>query len=113
MRLAAILAPSFLYRLEELDGVARRILQENLQAAKAGNDVIAKVGARLPERGDNRIQIIHFELNPVPSSGFGPPTIRHRLCRASLTSGCAQQQTQLAIRDCGKSWAWVHLDLEV
>jgi hypothetical protein len=57
--------------LEELDGVARRIFQKNLLATEAGNDLITKVDADALERGASRIQIIHFELNPVPPPGSG------------------------------------------
>src|SRR5262245_37737550 len=88
-------------RLEELDRVARRILQEDLRAARAGHDVVPKPylsGA--PESSHLGRDVLDDEVDPVPATGSRLATVRHR--PASRAGRAAQQQPQVTESDVGE-----------
>ena len=57
-------------RLEQLDGVAGRVVDQDLLAADAGHDVVAEVRARAAERVDERGEIVDLEREAVPAAGL-------------------------------------------
>ena len=58
-------------RLEELDRVAGRVLDQDLPAADAVDDVVAEPRAGLAERVDGRVEVVHLQLEAVPAAGLG------------------------------------------
>ena len=58
-------------RLEQLDQVARRVLDEDLLPAGTGDDVVAERHAFGPQAGDLGVQVGRKEVNPVPPPGPG------------------------------------------
>jgi hypothetical protein len=72
-------ATSFARRLEELDGVAGRIVEEDLLAAEAGYDVVAESRTRLAERLNRVFEIVDLEQKAIPAAWLRFATVRHRL----------------------------------
>src|SRR3954454_24796386 len=72
-------------RLEQLDGIAGWILEEDLLAAGAGDDVVPEVGAACPQRLDEGREVGHLDREAVPSSRCRDGPVRHRLTPASTT----------------------------
>src|SRR5262245_48294375 len=56
--------------LKQFHRIARRIVHENLPAAGSSDDVVPKMHASLPQSVDERLQIIDFDGEPVPSAWF-------------------------------------------
>ena len=48
-------------RLEQLDRVARRVLDEDLLAADAGDDLVAKPRPAIPQLRDQRLEVADIE----------------------------------------------------
>ena len=63
-------------RLEELDGVARRVLDEDLPAADAGDDLVAEARARGAQTLDRRLEVVDLEREPVPAARARAPSRR-------------------------------------
>lgn len=53
---------------EELDRVARRILDEDLLAADPDDDLVAEVDAALTQAPDKPFQIVYLELKTIPAA---------------------------------------------
>src|SRR5687767_15002641 len=68
-------------RLEELDDVARRILDEDLRAARALDDVVSEAHARGAEARDLTSDVVDDDLKAIPSAGRRLSSIRHRMSR--------------------------------
>src|SRR5258707_12702008 len=60
-------------RLEQLHGVARRVVDQGLLAADAGDDVVAELGAGGAERRNEPLDVGHFDRETGPAAGFLPP----------------------------------------
>jgi hypothetical protein len=54
---------------EELDGVAGRILGEDLLAADARHDVVAQAHSRLAQRSDRGFHVFDLDREAVPAAG--------------------------------------------
>src|SRR5215469_15265259 len=63
----AVLRP---VRLEELDQVSGWVLQQDLLAAHALDDIIAEAVARGLQPRDIGIEVLHHEVDAVPAAGF-------------------------------------------
>src|SRR5262249_42674093 len=83
--------------LEQLDQVARWVLDQDLPAAGSRDDVVAELDAFGLQPGDLCIQVRVDEMDAVPASGPGLSTIWHgAACR---TLGAAEQQAQISPDD--------------
>jgi hypothetical protein len=88
-------------RLEQLDGVAGGILEQDLLAARPANDVVAEGEARGPQPLDISRDVVNDEVDAVPAAGTGCAPVGHRPPgRARRT---AEQQPQVAAHDVGES----------
>lgn len=56
-------------RLKQLNGVSRRILDEDLSPADAGHDIVAEAGTRLSQSRDPHGEIIDLGRRPVGRFG--------------------------------------------
>src|SRR3954454_946097 len=84
-------------RLEELDRVARGVLDQDLLAADACDDLVPEGRARLAQFLHRRLEILDLELEAVPAAGLGHCAGWHRLTAAARPSaGRAQRQPQVA-----------------
>jgi hypothetical protein len=57
--------------LEELDDVAGGILEQDLGAARAGDDVVAERRSRLAQPANFGIDLVDDEVGAVPAAGPG------------------------------------------
>src|SRR6266851_3344449 len=63
----SLLAPAFLVGgLEELDGITGRVVEQDLRAADAGQDVVTKPQAGSPKPRDLAREVGHRQLNAIP-----------------------------------------------
>src|SRR6266496_355380 len=81
--------------LEQLNRVAGRVLDQNLLAAIASDDLVPEMSAPLPECGDGGTEILNLDLDPVPTPGRRYVAVRHGLAGAT-SPGPVQQQRQIA-----------------
>src|SRR5436309_16131009 len=58
-------------RLEELNGVARRVVDQNLRAAGSAHNRVAEPQAGRAEPGYLAGDVVHDELKPIPSAWNG------------------------------------------
>ena len=83
-------------RLEQLDGIAGRVLDHDLFTARAGHDVVAEPDARVTEPRHLRLDVVDREHESIPSAGRGLRAVGHgprrRACRT------AHPQVELAAR---------------
>src|SRR2546430_1632607 len=71
--------------LEQFDGVAGRVFEEDLLAAQSRHDVIAE-GDILPAQPlDGAFDVRDLEREPVPASRLGSCPVGHRLAAAWAT----------------------------
>src|SRR5262245_31032328 len=81
-------------RLEQLDGIARWIVEDNLRAAGTRHDVAAKADARRTQALDFSREVVDDQVNTIPTAGGGLAAVGHRTPgRACWT---AQQQSEIA-----------------
>src|SRR5229473_4011598 len=66
-------------RLEQLDGVARRVVDQDLLATDTGDDLVAELRAGCAQGRHERLEIGHFDREAVPAAWFWPAAIGHRL----------------------------------
>src|SRR5262245_2081291 len=64
--------------------MARRVVEKDLLATEAGDNVVAEAGTRLLQRADLAGKVIDLELNPVPTARLGLASVRHRPGRLLL-----------------------------
>ena len=64
-------------RLEQLDDVAGRVFQQNLLAARAGDNIVPEGNARGTQPLHLGRDIAHYEVNAVPSAGGRHRAVRH------------------------------------
>src|SRR5207237_4188285 len=99
-------------RFEQLDGVARGIVEQDLPAAVAHDDLVPESDARRPQFLDFAAQIVDLELDAVPAARLGLASIGHRLACAAAAARRAQQQAERAVREHREARAGVELDAE-
>src|SRR6266487_360500 len=96
--------------LEELDGVAGRVIQHDLGPARPGHDVAAKLQAGSAEPVHLGAQVLYDELDAVPAPrGRLPAVGQGPAARAQLP---AEQQSKVVASDRGKCRHGVGLDGE-
>src|SRR6266487_1120948 len=69
--------------LKEFDGVARRVVQQNLFASIPIHDVVAKRCTARTQRLDETCEVIDFDLDAIPAPRRRLPSIRHGLSCSS------------------------------
>src|SRR5262245_7895699 len=84
-------------RLEQLNKIAGRIHQQDLRAARTGQDVVAKLEAGGAQASNLGRQIVDHEVNAIPATGPGPLAIGHRPARRACWS--AEQKPQRSAGD--------------
>src|SRR5207248_9926849 len=94
------------------DGFTRWVVNEDLLAANAGHDLVAKVRSRLAQCLDRGGEIVDFNREAVPASELGPGSIGHRLATAARRIGRAEYETQVTSGEHGKSRSRMHLFVE-
>jgi len=77
--------------LKQLNGIARRILDEDLLTTVAGDDFSTEAPSRSLELLDGRFQVLGFDLDSVPTTWSRMLTPRHGLSRAAGTGPVEQQ----------------------
>ena len=83
---------------EKLDGVAGGILEQDLLAAPALDDLIAEASPRVSFGPNLPGEVVDLQLDAVPAARLGLPAVGHGLaCTAS--AGLVQQEAQVASRE--------------
>jgi hypothetical protein len=96
-------------RLEQLDGVAGRIVHQDLFTADSGDNVVAKVRSRRPQSRDDFRKVGDLYGKSIPASWFGLRAIRHRLTAAARWVWCAEYETQVVSRKHGEGRCGMHV----
>src|SRR5215208_5284029 len=97
--------------LEKFDWVAGRVLEQDLLAAPAAYDLVAKVCPRLAHALDLPGEILDFELAAVPTSRLGLASVGHGL-PCSPRSRRVQQEPQVVPREHRETGGGVKRDTE-
>src|SRR5436190_14279258 len=101
-----------LMRLEELHRVTGGVLEQDLIAADAVQDLAAEGGPGRLEPLDLAGEVRDLELEAVPTTGLGPAAIGQGLPSPALPARRAQQQAQRAAREHRELRRGVHVDRE-
>ena len=80
------------WRLKQLDGVASRIIQQDLLATKPAHDVVAELRPRLAQGLDLPVEVIDLQLDAVPAARLGFASVGHGLGGPAGSARCIQQQ---------------------
>jgi SAM-dependent methyltransferase len=83
-------------RLEQLHGIARRVLGDDLPAARSAHDVVAESHATVMELPDERIEVGDLDREAVPAARRRHRPVRHRLTAARPAARRAEHQAQVA-----------------
>jgi hypothetical protein len=86
--------------LEELDWVAGGIVDQDLLAARPGDDVVAEAQPGGAQPLDFAGEVLDDQVDAVPAAGSGCAAVGHR--SSGRAGGAAQQQTQVASDDVGE-----------
>jgi hypothetical protein len=70
-------------RLEQFDGITRRIIDDGLLSAYADDDVVAEMHSRCAEFFDNRRQIVNFDCESIPAARLRRRSVGHWLSAAA------------------------------
>src|SRR6266567_3097361 len=82
-------------RLEELDRVAGRVLDQDLLPADAGDDVVTEPDAVVAQPGHGGSQVADLDHEPVPAPGLRQRAVRHGLAAAWPAARDADRQAQV------------------
>jgi pimeloyl-ACP methyl ester carboxylesterase len=74
-------------RLEQLDRVAGRVIEQDLLAARSGDDVVAEGEPGGAQPLDLGFDVVDDEVNAVPATGAGLTAVRHRSPSRALRPG--------------------------
>src|SRR5262249_46964472 len=77
--------------LEQFDRIAGGVVENDLRAARTGDDVVAELESGVTEALDFSGEILHLNMNTVPAAGYRFATIAHG--PASGASLSAEQKT--------------------
>ena len=99
-------------RLEELDGIAGRIVKKNLLSSDAVDDLVPKMNARGAQSSDDGLEVVDLDRKTIPPARLRSRAIWHRLTTASLGVGRTEHEPQLAARQHCKHRRRVHLEME-
>src|SRR5215471_9886482 len=96
--------------LEQFDRIAGGVVENDLRAARTGDDVVAELESRVTEALEFSGQILHLIMNTVPAAGYRFATIGHG--PASGASLSAEQKTHAVTGDRCKRRAGILFDFE-
>src|SRR5215211_7119539 len=97
------------WRFEKFDEVAGGVLKQDLLAAPATDDLVAKVRPRVAYGPNLAGEVVDLQLDAVPAARLGFPAVGHGLaCPAS--AGLVQQEAQVASREDRETGGGVKLD---
>src|SRR6266536_260323 len=96
--------------LEQFDGVAGGVLQQDLRAARPGDDVVAELQAGGTEPVDLRGQVTDLQVEAVPAAGDGSGAVGHG--PPARAGRAAEQQPHAVTADGGKRQGGVLLQGE-
>src|SRR5207237_1221308 len=100
-------------RLEELDRIPGRVVDQDLSAADSRHDVIAEADAGSAQPFNGFGEIRDFDREPVPAPGFGQPAVGHGLAAATRTGpGRTESQAEVAAGEHGEGGRRVHVLVE-
>lgn len=98
-------------RFEQLDEVARWILEQNLFAAVPLDQVVSELASRIAKAADLGRQVGENQLKPIPSAGSRSRAVGHgRACATS--AGFVQVESQRTPGQGGKPRRRPHFDHE-
>src|SRR5262249_55602610 len=100
-------------RLEQLDGIPGRIVNQDLLPTIARDDLAAEVMTRRLQSGHLIFEIRDLKLNAVPATRGGTLAIRHGLAGTPTAARLIEQQVQLAAAQAGESGRGMHVHSEV
>src|SRR5678815_1486844 len=99
-------------RLEQLDRVARWIVDHNLGTARSLENVTAKMQSGLPQLFHVSREIIDVDDHAVPTARFGRSAVQHWLGRSSRSKRSAEHQLEMSARQHCKIWRDRPFDFE-
>src|SRR5882724_9132897 len=97
---------------KQFDGIACRVVEQDLLSAHASDNVVAEVGSRLAQRLDFAHEVGDLELYAVPAAWLGLAAIGHGLGGTPRTDGRVQQEAEVASRDDCEAGGGPELDAE-
>ena len=83
-------------RLEEFNGISRRIFEENLLATDTSDDIVAEVSSRLAQPLNSSGEVVDFNRKSIPPARLGLGAIGHGLSASARGIRGAEDQTQIA-----------------
>src|SRR4051794_19807056 len=98
--------------LEQLDQIPGRILDQDLIPSDSNHELAAERHAGLLEALDLGGEILHDDLEAVPSARFRRTAIGQRLTPAALPTGRAQKEGEVSAREHRERRRRVHVHLE-
>lgn len=100
-------------RLKQLNRVARRVLEQDLSAARSRHDVIPELQSCVAKAVDFGRDVLDHEFHTIPAAGSWAVTVWHR--SPSRARGTAQQQPEVTPNHIGESRcrAREHFEAEV
>jgi hypothetical protein len=90
-------------RLEQFEGIAGRVLEQDLFAAEPSYDVIAERYSSRAERCNFTLEILDLELDAVPTTWLGFASVQHRLSGATWATSRIEQEAQISPHQNGKA----------
>src|SRR2546425_7942844 len=72
-------------RFKQFDRIACRVVEQDLLAPHAGDDVVSEMGSSLAQRRDFTREVVDLKLYAVPAAWLGLATIGHGLGGAPET----------------------------
>src|SRR5215208_6501007 len=96
--------------LEKFDGVAGRVLEQDLLAASAADDLVAEVRPRVAQILNLAGEAVDLQLDAVPAARLGLAPVGHGLA-CSASAGLVQQEAQAASRE-DRETGGIKLDTE-
>src|SRR5947209_941681 len=99
-------------RLEELNGIAAWVLNQDRLAAGAGDDLVAEPDSGLPQLVDGRAEIGDFEGEPIPAARLGFAAVWHGLRAATRSAWTVEHEPQVTPGQHGKRCRRMHFLVE-
>jgi hypothetical protein len=97
--------------LEELDRVARGVVEQDLPAARAADDLVSELDVGGTEPFDLGVDVVHDKVDAVPAARFGFPSVGHRSAGGARRAG--EEQPEVAAQDFGERRRGVMSQLKV
>lgn len=99
-------------RLEQLDRVPGRVIDDDLFTADACNDIISEMGSCLPQHLHGGLNVVDLNRKSVPSTRLLHGTIGHWLSAPGRRIWGSEHKTKTASREHGKGGGRMHVFVE-